>query len=223
MVTRLSPAESRLVTEAVAAAESRTDGEVVAVVAARSDKYNDAAANWALVAVLGWLALLSAVPGIAETMAALVDPWGEPGPHLLFTAALVGAAVVFLIVRLMLRSEDLRLRLVPPAAKGRRVHARALSVFKVAVNGRTRAQTGVLVYLSLAEHRAEIVAESGIHARVSPECWGEAMAALIAGAKEGRIAEGMAAAVTEVGLVLAEHFPRSEDDSNELCDRLIEL
>jgi len=223
MVTRLSEADHRRVTEAVAAAESATDGEVVAVVAARSDRYNDAAANWALIAVLGWLATLSGFPSIAVAMAALVDPWSVPGPHALFTAALVGAALVFLLVRLLLRSEALRLALVPPAAKGRRVHARALSVFRVAVSGRTRAHTGVLVYLSLAEHRAEIVAEKGIHARVAPERWGEAMAALIAGARDGRPADGMAAAVALVGTVLAEHFPRSEDDRNELCDRLIEL
>jgi len=223
MVTRLSEADHRLVTDAVASAESATDGEVVAVVAARSDRYHDAAGGWALVAVLGWLALLSAVPSIAVSAASLVEPSGNPGAHLLFTVALIGAALVFLLVRLLLRSEDVRLRFVPPATKGRRVHARALSVFRVAVSGRTRAHTGVLVYLSLAEHRAEIVAEKGIHARVPPERWGDAMAALIEGAKDGRVADGMAAAVAEVGIVLAEHFPRSEDDRNELCDRLIEL
>ena len=85
------------------------------------------------------------------------------------------------------------------------------------------AATGVLLYLSLAEHRAEIIADVGIHERVSPDVWGHAMAALIAGVKDGRAGEGMAAAVEEIGVVLAEHFPRSGSNPNELPDRLIEL
>ena len=49
------------------------------------------------------------------------------------------------------------------------------------------------------------------------------MAALIAAVRDGHAGEGMAACVTRIGAVLAEHFPRSEDDVNELPDRLIEL
>ena len=49
------------------------------------------------------------------------------------------------------------------------------------------------------------------------------MAAMLAYIREGRLAEGMVAAVERVGAVLAEHFPRAEDDVNELPDRLIEL
>jgi len=81
----------------------------------------------------------------------------------------------------------------------------------------------VLLYLSLAEHRAEILADSAIHSRVTPEVWGAAMAALLAEVKEGRPAEGMAAAVAQIGIVLSAHFPRAADDVNELPDRLIEL
>ena len=58
---------------------------------------------------------------------------------------------------------------------------------------------------------------------MSPDVWGHAMAALIAGVKDGRAGEGMAAAVEEIGVVLAEHFPRSGSNPNELPDRLIEL
>ncbi len=50
-----------------------------------------------------------------------------------------------------------------------------------------------------------------------------AMAALVGGLREDRAGEGMAEAVRQIGLVLAEHFPRSADDVNELPDRVIEL
>ncbi|MFK5047844.1 hypothetical protein ACI4CD_29475, partial [Klebsiella pneumoniae] len=83
------------------------------------------------------------------------------------------------------------------------VHARALTLFRAAAEARTRDATGVLIYLSLDEHRAEIIADRAIHARVAPDVWGAAMAALIREVRDGRTGEGMAAAVTQVGRVLA--------------------
>ena len=65
-----------------------------------------------------------------------------------------------------------------------------------AAERRTARRTGVLLYLSLAERRAEIVADAAIHAKVAPEVWGDAMAELLAHVREGRASEGMAAAVT---------------------------
>jgi putative membrane protein len=58
---------------------------------------------------------------------------------------------------------------------------------------------------------------------VPQEIWGEAMAALVAAVRDGRPGDGMAEAVRQIGLVLAEHFPKSRADTNELPDRLIEL
>ncbi|MBH1993350.1 MAG: hypothetical protein I8H86_10740, partial [Sphingomonadaceae bacterium] len=75
----------------------------------------------------------------------------------------------------------------------------------------------------LDEHRAEIVADRAINEKVAPEAWGEAMAALIAAIRDNRPGEGLAAAVEQVGALLAPHFPRADDDINELPDRLIEL
>jgi putative membrane protein len=49
------------------------------------------------------------------------------------------------------------------------------------------------------------------------------MTALVADVREGRPADGSCAAIRQVGVVLAEHFPRSADDVNEIPDKLIEL
>jgi putative membrane protein len=80
-----------------------------------------------------------------------------------------------------------------------------------------------MLYLSLAERRAEIIADSAIHSRVANDVWGDAMAALIVAVRDGRPGDGMADAVTRIGAILGAHFPRSADDTNELPDRLIEL
>jgi putative membrane protein len=96
-------------------------------------------------------------------------------------------------------------------------------VFKASAERRTVGRTGILIYLSMAERRAEIVADEAITKVTSPDIWGEAMAALLVEVKQGRVGDGMVAAIGQVGTVLAEHFPRSATDTNEIPDKLIEL
>ncbi|AQR75926.1 hypothetical protein BXU08_14730 [Sphingomonas sp. LM7] len=224
MVMHLSEADHARVTAAVSQAERATDGEIVTVVAGRSDAYHDVALHWTVLAMLFVLALLAWIPAPVEWLhAALIDAWSDTPPRWYLTFALVLMAVTFLVARVLLALDALRLALTPGGTKTRRTHARALALFRTAAEKRTRASTGVLLYLSLAEHRAEIIADEAIHSKVSADVWGEAMAVLIAQVKQGRPGEGMAQAVAQIGNVLAEHFPRSQDDINELPDRLIEL
>jgi putative membrane protein len=222
---RLTDADRARVSAAVAEAELNTAGEIVTVVARRSDKYHDVALHWAVLAMLLALALLALRPDVAVWLHGLVaDPWdGAPSPGGLFTVALVLLAITFLLVRVVLAWMPLRLALTPGSTEARRVHARALALFRTGAEARTRGATGVLLYLSLDEHRAEIIADRAIHARVEPDVWGAAMAALLAATRDGRPGDGMAEAVRQIGIVLAEHFPPRADDTNELPDRLIEL
>lgn len=221
----LTDQDRQAVTDAVTAAELTTNGEIVTVVAGRSDPYHDVALHWAVLAMLLVLALLAWQPWPAEWLhTRFVDSWAQVVPARWYlTIALVLMAATFLVVRVALALDALRLFLTPGATKNRRVHRRALALFRTAAEKRTRGSTGVLVYLSLAEHRAEIIADEAIHSRVTADVWGAAMAALIGGVKRDKAGEGMAEAVRQIGLVLAEHFPRSDDDVNELPDRLIEL
>lgn len=221
---RLTEADHARVTAAVSQAELATDGEIVTVVAGRSDAYHDVALHWTVLAMLFVLALLAWQPAPVEWLHAhLIDAWSDTPPRWYLTFALMLMAVTFLVARVILAIDALRIALTPGATRTRRVHARALALFRTAAEKRTRASTGVLLYLSLAEHRAEIIADESIHSKVSADVWGEAMAALIAAVKDGRPGDGLAEAVAQIGKVLAEHFPRSEGDTNELPDRLIEL
>ena len=221
---RLTQADHDQVTAAVTAAEAGTDGEIVTVVARRSDAYHDVALHWSVLAMLLVLALLAAWPAIALAIYARVgDPWAPASPGALFAIALGLLALTFLLFRLLFAWRPLRSAVTPPKTKERRVRRRALELFRTAAEKRTRAATGVLLYLSLEEHRAELIADESIHSKVAPEIWGEAMADLVEEVKAGRPGAGMAKAVERIGAVLCEHFPRSRDDHNELPDRLIEL
>lgn len=221
----LTEAEHRQVTDAVAAAELHTAGEIVTVLADRSDGYADIALAWSALAAFTALTLLALFPGF---FLGLVDDltgnWNaQRSAGALFAIASAVGIAKFLGVWLLQFWPPLKYALVPGPVRSRRVRARAVDLFKVGAERRTHGRTGVLIYLSMREHRAEIVADAAIVAKVDPEVWGEAMAQLIAQVRDGRVADGLVAAVHAVGTVLAAHFPRHENDVNELPDRLIEL
>ena len=222
---RLTSEDRAAVTAAVIGAERDTDGEIVTIVADRSDTYHDVALHWALLAMFLALAAIAVAPAFWESMTARMFGWATLGltAEAWLTLLMTVLAATFLIARLIFGIDAIRLELAPPATKQHRVRARAILLFRVAAERRTEARTGVLLYLSLAERRAEIVADAGLHGRVTPNVWGEAMAALLAEVRAGRPGDGMAAAVARIGVVLAEHYPKTAKDLNELPDGVIEL
>ena len=211
------------VAAAIRAAEAGTDGEISTIVAGSSDNYNDVVLHWALLFALLPLALSAAWPQLIERGALLISPWQEPSLRFILTLLLVKVILAFLIARYVIGIQALRILLTPTATKHRRVRRRAIMLFRAGTEQRTLSTTGVLLYLSLAEHRAEIVADAAIHAKAPQEEWGEAMAALVSAMRDNRPGDGMAAAVERIGAVLATHFPRTGSDPNELPDRLIQL
>jgi putative membrane protein len=221
----LSEADHALVTAAVTAAERSSDGEIVTVVAGRSDGYHDVAAHYAVLGMLIVPAKLALLPqGWIDWAAGLTLGWNaEFSRGMLMVALFAMLALAFLLVRLLLGYMPLRMALTPGRTKTRRVHRRAIELFRTGCELKTRGRTGVLLYLSLLEHRAEIVADKAIADQVEPEVWGEAMDALIEEVKAGRPGEGMAQAVAKIGEVLARVLPKTLDDPNELPDRLVEL
>src|SRR5690606_2803837 len=108
------------------------------------------------------------------------------------------AIVKFLATWAILNWTPLRFALIPPPIKTARALGRAIDLFKVGAERRTHGRTGILIYLSMCEHRAEIVADEAIASKVPPETWGEAMAAMLPHIKAGRRADGMIAAVQHV-------------------------
>jgi len=221
----LSDDDRQKVSAAIAAAEANSTGEIVAVATPISDPYHDVGLHWALVplfAVLAWAAWRPTA--LAWWYNFLLGGW-QPEPTLsqLLTLLMFFAALKFTVALLILKWMPLRLALTPAATKHRRVRRRAISIFKAAAERRTAGRTGILIYLSMAEHRAEIVADEAILKVTDEHTWGEAMAALLVEVKDGRPADGIVAAIERVGTVLAEHFPRTAKDTNEIPDKLIEL
>jgi putative membrane protein len=222
---RLSQEDHAKVSAAIAEAEAKSDGEIVAVATELSDPYHDVALHWAVLVLIATIAIFASNPGVLEFWYCFFFGGWSPEPTLaeLLTLLLVLAVAKFTVVLLILKYMPLRLALTPRATKARRVRRRAIAFFKAGAERRTIGRTGILVYLSMGEHRAEIVADEAITKVTTPETWGEAMAALLVEVKAGRAGDGIVAAVSQIGAVLAEHFPRSAHDTNEIPDKLIEL
>jgi putative membrane protein len=221
----MTDADRARVSAAVSQVESRTAGEVVTIVTAQSDDYAEIALLWSILAAFLALGALALAPDFYLGLyLRLTGGWVEAWqPQAVFTVALVVAGLKFVGMWLLQLWRPLRLLLVPGPVKHARVRARAITCFRVGAERRTHGRTGILIYLSMRERRAEIVADEAIAGKVAPEVWGDAMAAMLAHIREGRIADGIIAAVEQVGAVLAEHFPLAAGDTNELPDRLIEV
>lgn len=223
--TYLSTHDHQRISEAVATAEMQSAGEIVTILADRSDGYTDVALAWSAVVAMVTLGLLVAFPHHAmSAYDGLLADWGHewtPRAIVALTGALV--AIAFGLVFLVQLWQPLRFALIPGPVKTARVHERARRAFRIGAEQRTVGRTGVLIYLSMREHRAEIVADQAIATKVDPQVWGVAMNALLAHVRQGDVATGMCAAVAHVGAIVAPHFPRADDDINELADRMIEV
>jgi len=221
---RISEADIQRVTDAVTAAEARSDAEIATIVSERSDGYHDVPLLWAALVALLALAVYAAFPDFTiGLLDRITGGWHVWTTREWMTTIVFATAIKFLVTHAIVGWWPLRMAFTPARTKTRRARARAITLFKASTEHRTRSRTGVLVYLSLAEHRAEIVADEAIVARVPAEAWGDAMARLIDELRAGRPGEGMAAAAAAIGDVLAEYFPRTGTDPDEIPNRMIYL
>ncbi len=228
---KLSPSDLAAIEAAVRAAEAQTTGEIYCVVTEESSHYGETALAWAAgVALLGPAVLLAA--GVHVTIPDLFSSWSasEVGAAIetAVRRALIGAIVVqgllFVVTAVIASIPPVRLALTPRGVKRQRVRRRAAEQFAAKGLHLTRERTGVLIFVSLAERMAELIADDGIADHVEPQVWDKAIGALAEGMKRGDVETGFAAAVGLCGEVLAAKFPaRPGDNPNELPDAVVVL
>lgn len=194
------------VAEAVRRAESLSRGQIVPVVVEKSDGYPEVRFRGGLLLA----ALASAV------VLALHLPIG-PAELILVQ---VGAGTAGALLSLW---DPLERLLAGSRAMEEAVRARAVHAFQEQGLHRTEEGTGVLVFASLFERRAVVLADRGIDQKVRPGEWDRALAALVSGLRSNDPGKGFVEAVALCGARLAEHFPRdpgTHASSNELEDAI---
>jgi putative membrane protein len=132
-------------------------------------------------------------------------------------------ALVFVVTLALVAGLRLDRALTPRGLRRDRVHHAAMMQFRARGLTATQGRTGVLLYLDEAEHVAEVIADEAVFTRVAADEWAETIAALVAGIKAGRAADGLVTAIGRAGAVLAAHLPVQAGDVNELPDALIEI
>jgi putative membrane protein len=201
----VSEEDRRKIATAIRTAEARTSGETVAVIAAESASY-------------------LSVPVMIAALAALLVPW----PFIYFTWATVQSIymmqlIVFIVALAVLMPRPVRFRFVPRSMKRSRAHGRAIEQFLAHELDSSIGRNGVLVYVSVAERYAEIIADKGLHDKVSPSEWQSIIDDMTALIGEGKPGEAIAGAITKVGAIMAQHFPATGSDVRRLPDHLIVL
>lgn len=201
----ISETDRARVGAAIQAAEQNTSGEIVAVVTETSDDYHFIPLLWAAL-----LALILPLPLIYLTKLPVQQIYALQ----ILAFALMAAAVQWW---------PLRFALVPRFVKHARAHRNAVDQFLAQNLHTTEARTGVLIFVSVAEHFSEVIADEGIYQKVPEGTWEAVVDGLNAEIRKGNAADGLVWAVAECGRLLEQHFPPGMVDENELPNHLIIL
>jgi uncharacterized membrane protein len=102
---------------------------------------------------------------------------------------------------------------------GETARERALEVFSLLRAWDTEENNGVLIYLLLADHDVEIVADRGIRAKVSAGEWEQICRRMEASFSKGDFEQGVLAGIADVSRLLARYYPARRGDRNELPDK----
>jgi putative membrane protein len=218
----LTPDDAARIAAAVAAAERGTSGEIRCVLADDADPVRAALAAGCVALAAPAVAVLfgfepQALLGAASDWTAAHGAATSGAAASALQAYVVLQAMV-LIVALAIAFSPIPRWLTPTAWRKAAVDRAAAAQFEALGLARTRERTGVLLYVSLAHRRAEVLADEGIYAKAPHQAWDEVIALLTAPLSRGEAADGFVAAVGRIGEILAAYLPPRGDDTNELAD-----
>ena len=198
----LSTQDRERISHAIRAAEARTTGEIVCVLARSSSD-------------------TPALPILVAAVVALALPWLLVAVTVMTVHGILSAQIfVFLVLLTILLLPRARFALVPRKMRRAVAHRAAAEQFVARGVARKKDRTGILIFVSLAERYARIIADDGIAARVSQSEWQTAVDALVAHMRDGRITEGFITAIDVCGNALATHFPHTATNRDELPNRI---
>lgn len=123
---------------------------------------------------------------------------------------------------LIRRCPSLKRHLIHPAEIDAEVEEKALVSFVEHGLHKTRDNTGILILISLFEHRVRVLADQGINNKVPADTWDNLVKDVTEGIKNGAACDALCREIRLCGELLAEHFPVRHDDTNELPNLIIE-
>ena len=197
--------EQERISAAIRAVEENTNAELVTVIARASDDYRYIPLLWASL-----LALVS--PALV-----IQTPLYDSDPLFMFALQIV----TFMVLAAIFSQQAIRARLIPRNVREWRAANMAHRQFLDQGLHHTAGETGVLIFLSEAEHFVEILADRGISAEVDNAEWTSIVNEFIDAVHRGEVEKGLTHAIERCGEILARAVPKTADNHNELDDRLV--
>lgn len=195
------------ITQAVVQAEMKTDGEIVPMIVARSSSVGHVFFHTSLL-LLSFILLLALV----------FEPWW------FFTFKWQALAVTGIFSSLggflLSKLNFVQRWLIPPEDQEAQVWQRAQAEWASNKLQKTKARTGILIFVSIMERKAVVLADEGIAKHYSPETWKEVVDILSLHLKRNEWVLGFQKAVEKCGQILQKHLPASHS-ANEISDHLI--
>ena len=202
-MTVLTQHDQEKISATIAEIEAKTAGELVVAVVSQSDDYTEQRYTLALALTLAM---------------ALTTTFALPGWAPLY---LIILQVPMFIALLQITKIPAITRLLSRKLSTPRVRERAMRMFIERGIHKTRDQSGLLLMLSELEHQVVILGDSGIHEKVGDPGWEGYVERVVQGLRSGKAADSVVSVLTDLGNLLAEHFPPRDDDSNELPNQVV--
>ena len=207
----LTPKERRQVESAVKSAEANTSGEIVCMIQSASYHYPMASV----------LAATSLTLPVALVLTPVIGGWFWLGTQNMWL--FLALFTVFFVAFYLLAHNV-------PGIKRRFISQREIEeeVEEAAVTGffrhglyKTRDATGVLILISVFEHKVWVLADHGINEKIESGAWTEVVEMITTGIKNGQSVQAICAAIQKVGSILETHFPIKPDDTDELSNVIV--
>lgn len=214
----LSETEKASLSAKINHAESRTSAEIVTVIAQTSDGYRYIPTLWAALIALS-------VPGLYYLWNTFNSGgWAtteltENVSHWLYSIQVL----IFLGLGMIFQIPKARLWMVPKSVKRQRAARHAREQFFLQKLHETQERTGILIFVSVAEHYVEIIVDTAIANVVDNHVWNKTVEEFIEHVRKGDIAIGFDSTIEHCREITWEHFPAAEGRPDELPNHLIEV
>lgn len=207
----LTSEEQKNITKAVQTAEKMTSGEIVPMVVSKSSDYPLASVVCSASLTIPISLLLTIIIGQMI--------WVGPSNMWFFLTIF---SLLFIPVYILVQKTDrLKYYFLNTDHVETEVSQSALAAFYSQGLYKTKADNGILLYISVLEKKVWVLADSGINEHIPQDRWDTVVEELTAGIKQGQQCEAICAAIDSIGTALQTHFPYEKGDKDELHNLII--
>lgn len=204
----ISDEDIQKISHAVQKAEEKTEGEIVPVIVQRSSTVGHVP-----LALTMLILLMLVIVELPYSDLLWVKPWVYAWPFLI--------VVIYYLSFALARLSWIQKIFVPERDEVDQVHQRAHLEFYLNKINKTRNHTGILIFVSVMEKKAVILADEGISSKLPQETWNEILKKLGEQLRGGNWGFGFIEAIEACGHHLKHHFPAQAHKTDQLKNQLI--